>query len=182
MEDLNDLLLYRRITTKMNWHLCCFKAVWILCWWSQAKTEDRENTVLFKILFFWQFFQWLALKICMLEGSLIISTRLTHPLPHELATTIRKKWNYDSAKTYRWMFNPEFLCSLKVEMNRAWWRTPLIPALERQRQVDFWVRSQPGLQSKFQDSQGYTEKPCLEKKKKLKWRFKDVVLVNRVLA
>jgi hypothetical protein len=40
---------------------------------------------------------------------------------------------------------------------------PLIPALRRQRQVDFWVRGQPGLQSEFQDSQGYTEKPCLEK-------------------
>jgi hypothetical protein len=44
----------------------------------------------------------------------------------------------------------------------AWWRTPLIPALRRQRQADFWVRGQPGLQSKFQDSQGYTEKSCLE--------------------
>jgi hypothetical protein len=43
-----------------------------------------------------------------------------------------------------------------------------IPALGRQRQVDFWVRGQPGLQSEFQDSQGYTEKPCLEKKKKKK--------------
>jgi hypothetical protein len=30
----------------------------------------------------------------------------------------------------------------------------------------FQVRGQPGLQSEFQDSQGYTEKPCLEKKKK----------------
>jgi hypothetical protein len=29
--------------------------------------------------------------------------------------------------------------------------------------VDFWVRGQPGLQSEFQDSQGYTEQPCLEK-------------------
>jgi hypothetical protein len=38
----------------------------------------------------------------------------------------------------------------------------LIPALGRQRQ-DFWVRGQPGLQSEFQDSQGYTEKPCLKK-------------------
>jgi hypothetical protein len=38
---------------------------------------------------------------------------------------------------------------------------PLIPALGRQRQKDFWVRGQPGLQSEFQDSQGYTEKPCL---------------------
>jgi hypothetical protein len=51
---------------------------------------------------------------------------------------------------------------------RQWWRTPLIPALGRQRQVDFRVRSQPGLQSEFQDSQGYTEKPCLKKKKKKK--------------
>jgi hypothetical protein len=40
---------------------------------------------------------------------------------------------------------------------------PLIPALGRQRQTDFWVRGQPGLQSGFQDSQGYTEKPCLGK-------------------
>jgi hypothetical protein len=40
-----------------------------------------------------------------------------------------------------------------------------IPALRRQRQVDFWVQGQPGLQSGFQDSQGYREKPCLEKNK-----------------
>jgi hypothetical protein len=40
---------------------------------------------------------------------------------------------------------------------------PLIPALGRQKQADFCVRGQPGLQSEFQDSQGYTEKPCLEK-------------------
>jgi hypothetical protein len=38
-------------------------------------------------------------------------------------------------------------------------------ALERQRQADFSVRGQPGLQSEFQDSQEYTEKPCLEKPK-----------------
>jgi hypothetical protein len=31
--------------------------------------------------------------------------------------------------------------------------------------VDFWVQGQPGLQSEFQHSQGYTEKPCLEKTK-----------------
>jgi hypothetical protein len=40
----------------------------------------------------------------------------------------------------------------------------LITALGRQRQVDFWVRGQHGLLSEFQDSQGYTEKPCLIKK------------------
>jgi hypothetical protein len=45
---------------------------------------------------------------------------------------------------------------------------PNIPALGRQRQADFWVRGQPGLQSEFQDSQGYTEKPCLEKTEKKK--------------
>jgi outer membrane biosynthesis protein TonB len=43
---------------------------------------------------------------------------------------------------------------------------PLIPALGRQRQVGFRVQGQPGLQSEFQDSLGYTEKPCLGKKEK----------------
>jgi hypothetical protein len=42
-------------------------------------------------------------------------------------------------------------------------RTPLIPALGRQGQVGLWVPGQSGLQSEFQDSQGYTEKPCLKK-------------------
>jgi hypothetical protein len=54
---------------------------------------------------------------------------------------------------------------------KRWWCSPLIPALGRQRQVDFWVQGQPGLHRKFQDSQGYTEKPCLRKtnNKKEKW-------------
>ena len=39
---------------------------------------------------------------------------------------------------------------------------PLIPALGKQRQADLRVRGQPGLQSKFQNSQGYTKKPCLK--------------------
>ena len=33
----------------------------------------------------------------------------------------------------------------------------------------FLSSRQPGLQSEFQDSQGYTEKPCLEKNK-TKWK------------
>jgi hypothetical protein len=37
-----------------------------------------------------------------------------------------------------------------------------------QRQADFWVLGQPGLQSEFQHSRGYTEKPCLKKNKKTK--------------
>jgi hypothetical protein len=49
---------------------------------------------------------------------------------------------------------------------------PLIPALGRQRQADFWVRGQLGLQSEFQDSQGYTEKPCLKKPNKGKKKKK----------
>ena len=35
------------------------------------------------------------------------------------------------------------------------------------------VQGQPGLQREFQDSQGYTEKPCLKKPKKKKKRKKE---------
>jgi hypothetical protein len=45
---------------------------------------------------------------------------------------------------------------------------PVSPALRRQRQADFQVRGQPGLQIEFQDSQDYTEKPCLGKEKNKK--------------
>jgi hypothetical protein len=48
-------------------------------------------------------------------------------------------------------------------LNRALVVHPLIPALGRQRQVDFWVQGHPGLQNEFQDRQGWREKPCLEK-------------------
>jgi hypothetical protein len=44
------------------------------------------------------------------------------------------------------------------------------PSTREAEEGDFWVQGQPGLQSEFQDSQGYTEKPCLKKpggKKKL---------------
>ena len=50
--------------------------------------------------------------------------------------------------------------------SRAWWRTPLIPALGRQRQVDFWVPDQPGLQSD-QTARATQRNPVLEKKKDL---------------
>jgi hypothetical protein len=41
------------------------------------------------------------------------------------------------------------------------------------------VRGQPGLQSEFLDSQGYTEKPCLEKpKKKKKKKNPDLCNLN----
>jgi hypothetical protein len=60
--------------------------------------------------------------------------------------------------------NSDFFFSVK-NTNTS---TPLVPALRRQRQVDFRVQGQPGLQSEFQDSQGYTEKPCFEKQNKTK--------------
>jgi hypothetical protein len=50
---------------------------------------------------------------------------------------------------------------------------PLIPALGRQRQKDFWVWGQPGLQNEFQDIQGYTEKPVSKNQKKKKKRKKE---------
>jgi hypothetical protein len=37
------------------------------------------------------------------------------------------------------------------------WHMLLIPVPRKQRQVDLWVQGQPGLQSKFQDSQVYIE-------------------------
>jgi hypothetical protein len=65
----------------------------------------------------------------------------------------------------------------KALASRAWWFMPLIPALGRQRQADSWVCGQPGLQSEFQDSQGYTEKPCLETspQKKIKKSFGNIL-------
>ena len=57
--------------------------------------------------------------------------------------------------------------------------TPLIPALGRQRQADFLVLGQPGLQSEFQDSLSYTEKPCLEKPKKKKRKERSRMLSGR---
>ena len=69
--------------------------------------------------------------------------------------------------------NPKHLKkTLKVWAGR-WWRTPLVPALGRQRQVDFWVWGQPGLQSEFQDSLGYTEKAYLKKSKKKQKKTKN---------
>ena len=61
----------------------------------------------------------------------------------------------------------------KLPSSQEWWHRPLIPALGRQRQSHFLVQCQPGLQSEFQDSEGYTEKPCLEKTKNKKNKKKQ---------
>jgi hypothetical protein len=39
------------------------------------------------------------------------------------------------------------------------------PSTPAMRQADLCIWGQPGLQSQFQDSQGYTEKPCREEKR-----------------
>jgi hypothetical protein len=49
-------------------------------------------------------------------------------------------------------------------VQQTWWCTPLVPALRKQRLEDLWVWGQPGLQSEFQGSWGYTEKPRLQNK------------------
>jgi hypothetical protein len=66
------------------------------------------------------------------------------------------------------IWKPMDFRAIKNYQSQVWWRMPLIPTLRRQKQVDFWVRGQPGLQVEFQDSQGYTEKPCLKKTKEKK--------------
>jgi hypothetical protein len=52
-----------------------------------------------------------------------------------------------------------------VIIARQWWYTPLITALGRQRQADFSVQGQPGLQSKFQDSLSIQRNPVSKNKK-----------------
>jgi hypothetical protein len=47
-----------------------------------------------------------------------------------------------------------------------WRHTPLIPALGRQRQVISEFKVSLVYKVEFQDSQGYTEKPCLKNTKK----------------
>jgi hypothetical protein len=40
------------------------------------------------------------------------------------------------------------------------------------------VQGHPGLQSEFRDSQGYTEKPCLEKQKTKKQKTKKIKIIK----
>jgi hypothetical protein len=46
------------------------------------------------------------------------------------------------------------------------------PSTREAEAIGFLSSRPPGLQSEFQDSQGYTEKPCLEKQKKKKKKEK----------
>ena len=86
--------------------------------------------------------------------------------------TVLRMWEFEKQVTTTQKRLGGIIGEYRKEMLRfasgsqAWWWMPLIPALGRQRQVNFWVQGQPGLQSEFQDSQDYTEKTCLGKKKK----------------
>jgi hypothetical protein len=76
-----------------------------------------------------------------------------------------------------------YLLSLKEyhTSSRAWWHTPLIPALGRLRQADFWVRGQPGLQSEFQAIQrNPVSKPKKKKSIMGKWPIVSFVPSPRV--
>ena len=51
---------------------------------------------------------------------------------------------------------------ISFKSGQVWW---LMPLFSSQRQGNLWVRGQPGLQNKFQDSQSHIVRPCLEKTK-----------------
>ena len=63
----------------------------------------------------------------------------------------------------------------------AWWCTPLIPAFRRQRQANFWVQGQPGLQSEFLKNQRTNTLKQVEKKvgKGLGYMGKGRMFLNR---
>jgi hypothetical protein len=50
--------------------------------------------------------------------------------------------------------------SIKAEGQQAWWCTPLI-SIQKAEAGSSLVQTDPSLQSKLQDSQGYTKKPYL---------------------
>ena len=52
-----------------------------------------------------------------------------------------------------------------VRHSWMWWRTPLIPALGRQRQVDLYEFEASLVYRVIPNSQCYTEKPCLRKQR-----------------
>jgi hypothetical protein len=64
-------------------------------------------------------------------------------------------------------YAPVSICIKRYNLELGVVAYALIPGLGRQRQADFEFQGQPGLQSEFQDSQGYTEK-SLSRKTKIK--------------
>jgi hypothetical protein len=70
-----------------------------------------------------------------------------------------------------------------VIISGQWWQTPLNPSTQ-EAEAGRFLRLRPAwLQTEFQDSQGYTEKPCLEKPKtKQTNKQKPVIIFNTLLS
>jgi len=60
----------------------------------------------------------------------------------------------------------------------AWCCSSLIPARERQKQVDLWVWHQPGLYSKYQDDHGYIERLSQKTKQNKTKLFNELSQTN----
>ena len=75
-----------------------------------------------------------------------------------LGSNLVSEWKF---KTLPGLHITQWNHVLKIKCARQWWRTPLIPALGggRGRWISEFKASL--VYSEFQDSQGYTEKPCL---------------------
>jgi hypothetical protein len=126
--------------------------IYVLWHWAQDWRESSASVLLLQTTRVW-------LPAAMMDGS------PATPAKGDLS------WKtFSSGATSHMCTDPKHIHIIKINplkkvLSWAWWCTPLIPALGRQRQADFWVRGQPDLQSEFLDSQGYTEKSCLEKPK-----------------
>jgi hypothetical protein len=73
------------------------------------------------------------------------------------------KWVPGQPGLYRGKPKKKKKTNKKTYLSGPQWHIPLILALGRQRQVYVLSWGQPGVQSKFQDSQGCcTQEPCLE--------------------
>jgi hypothetical protein len=68
-------------------------------------------------------------------------------------------WKCPVPKTLHTKDYNRFINNLKIRKQKK----KFFLIKKEERQADFWVQGQPILQSEFQDSQGYTEKPCLKK-------------------
>jgi hypothetical protein len=105
-----------------------------------------------------------------------ITIRFFH-MPSKLITVpiSQKQWLYKVFITSNlFYYKISYKCILRVKLfdlqaikiiiiGWVWWRMPLIPALWRQRQADFWVQGQTGLQSEFQETRAIQRKPVSKK-------------------
>ena len=90
---------------------------------------------------------------------------VSFPLTSLFGSTLEKSISWLHLPLTNFTYNPilfEFIIQ-KLHLARQWWcTTPLVPAFGRQKQADFWVPGQPGLQSEFQEGQDYIKPTCLK--------------------